>query len=216
MSYTPINWQNGDIITAEKMNKMDNGWGMGMVALFTQTVTCEGTGIGTGDVTYSGAIDADEVVITFDGVEYICQKHVVYDEPQYGAQQDEQGDWDFSVYPFVLVCGQYKTLYTETVGDHVITVSMSGVDVGDEFTEAVVLADALQITLGVTSYQEAHDAFYAGKNVFAVESYMNAMIRIPIVYVFSGGVLGIRYDTTSSTFKPVTYSVDAQGILVSA
>lgn len=39
MIYTPINWQNGDTITAEKMNKMDNGWGIGEVELFSETVT---------------------------------------------------------------------------------------------------------------------------------------------------------------------------------
>ena len=25
MGYTPSNWQNGDVITAEKLNKMENG-----------------------------------------------------------------------------------------------------------------------------------------------------------------------------------------------
>ena len=43
MSYTPINWQTGDIITAEKMNKMDNGWSVESSSqqLFSETVTTE-------------------------------------------------------------------------------------------------------------------------------------------------------------------------------
>lgn len=35
MSYTPINWQTGDTITAEKLNKMDNGWLVFVVNLIT-------------------------------------------------------------------------------------------------------------------------------------------------------------------------------------
>lgn len=27
MSYEKQTWNNGDVITAEKLNKMDNGWG---------------------------------------------------------------------------------------------------------------------------------------------------------------------------------------------
>ena len=73
MAYTPINWQTGDTITAEKMNKMDNGWGVQNTQLFSESVTTsvyEGMSFATGTFSYSALISDESVVVTFNGTDY--------------------------------------------------------------------------------------------------------------------------------------------------
>lgn len=58
MSYTPTNWQTGDIITAEKLNKLENGVidssGSGENSnIFSIHYTIDGTRATTSDKTYA-------------------------------------------------------------------------------------------------------------------------------------------------------------------
>lgn len=127
MAYTPINWQTGDTITAEKMNKMDNGWEADFAQIFSETVITEGD-IGA-DLTYSSFIDATSITVTYDGTDYTCAKIDMDGENAYGGFNEGP---DFTTYPFFIYSasdgegGGYNSLYTETSGEHTISVSAGG------------------------------------------------------------------------------------------
>ena len=140
MAYTPINWQTGDVITAEKLNKMDNDWGVQNTPLFNETVTTaelnEGEGIYGGVLTYSQLIDADTITVTFDGTDYSCNRIDAFDNHYYGGFT-ESGP-DFSVYPFLIESNaDVNTIYTETAGTYTVSASSDTVVCGDNFTSAV-------------------------------------------------------------------------------
>lgn len=78
MSYTPINWQTGDTITAEKLNKMDNGWSVESTQPFSETVTTERESqyapYATGVFAHSQLINSGTITVTFNSVSYICNR----------------------------------------------------------------------------------------------------------------------------------------------
>ena len=73
MSYTPTNWENGDIITAEKLNKLENGvadsgGSGGDSNIFAIHYTIDGTFAATSDKTYTEiqtAVAAGKELIAF-------------------------------------------------------------------------------------------------------------------------------------------------------
>ena len=173
MSYTPINWQNGDIITAEKLNKMDRGWDTSYTTLFTETVTTVADGgFNSEYLTYAFAENPPETLtITFDGTDYECQKT----EPGYG-EFDQDGP-DFTNYPFFLmiVVNGYCRLFTETAGTYTISAKTSSVVCSDEFEKAVktaaggfLVVHEVDGTLDKT-WQEIHDAIILNPVVIVFE-----------------------------------------------
>ena len=77
MAYTPINWQTGDTITAEKLNRCDNGWGASTTTneLYSGSMTVSAGG--DGGAVIQAAIaeqlsNASQAVITIDGTSYTC------------------------------------------------------------------------------------------------------------------------------------------------
>lgn len=138
MAYTPINWQTGDTITAEKMNKMDNGWGVSSTQLFSESVTTvAGQPAPTCTLTYAEYIDASSVAVTFDGTDYIVQANDDNGAHIYG-EIGSQGP-SFANYPFCIVSVQNgpNMLYTETAGTYTITVKTATVETGADFGAAV-------------------------------------------------------------------------------
>lgn len=105
MAYTPINWQTGDTITAEKMNKMDNGWS---VTSTTQTVFNDSVTTilypeypddpAWGEI--QTLIIADSLVVTFNGTEYVCPATNEDGFIAYGGYSN--GSPDFTNYPFCI------------------------------------------------------------------------------------------------------------------
>ena len=139
MAYTPINWQTGDTITAEKMNKMDNGWGVSSTELFSETVTTTAGQMGnSATLTYSEPITSASLSVTFDGVGYVLpgtQNPMGY---LYGEMGD-QGP-DFTNYPLFIMStnsSSGNTIYTATAGTHTISSGESTVEVGEDFSKAV-------------------------------------------------------------------------------
>ena len=109
--------------------------------LFSETVTtaepAEGVGFGTASLEYSDLIDADTLIVTFDGTEYVCQKTIMNGTLIYGAAAG-----DFSEYPFAIgsseaAFGIANEIYTETPGSHAISVSASATTYTDPFKEGV-------------------------------------------------------------------------------
>ena len=188
MAYTPINWQTGDTITAEKMNKMDNGWGVGSTQLFSETVTTTDIGgVNGGVLSYSTLIDSASIVVTFNGTDYTCSRTEVFGEYFYGGFT-EQGP-DFSEYPFALESrSQENTLYTQSAGSYTVSATVISVEISENFSNAVnQCVDNSTLPLlcvsGTTTESEILTAlsakrllyFYVMGDMFLIKNYSSAV-----------------------------------------
>lgn len=158
MAYTPINWQTGQTITAEKLNKMDNGWSVDSTrqTLCQDTVTTEteeGMNLAVGSFPDSAGITATSVIVTLDGVEYNCPQNS--DIPGYG-------DVTFTDYPFAIDCYE-GLLVTPSAGTYTVKIEADSrtVEVSQNFIDVV----AFHAVLEVTTFQEVLDAMSAGRIV---------------------------------------------------
>lgn len=165
MAYTPINWQTGDTITAEKLNRCDNGWSVtsGTTTLCDETVTTQDDdGDNVAYLSTSETITAETIDVTFAGTKYTCAKS----GEVYGG-----AGFDFSVYPFMLY--DDGTIYTETAGTYTVKVEAveSAVEMSAQFAAAVVsAAPIMQMVEGVTIWQEVNDALASGSIVYVVQT----------------------------------------------
>lgn len=134
MSYTPINWQNGDTITAEKMNKMDNGWSVGETQILSETVT---TTLGEfpfayGTLAYSEQITDSSIIVVFDGTSYTVARN------EYGYGEAGSSGPVFTNYPFFIISNNgNNAIYTENAGTYTVAVSAIGIAVSENFETAV-------------------------------------------------------------------------------
>lgn len=165
MAYTPINWQTGDTITADKLNRCDNGWGYENTLLFSETVTTVAGQYGNeAQLAYSQIISDDEIVVTFDGTDYVCQnRETSTPNSNFFGGIDSSGNYDFSTYPFAIVSvlGPGNIVATETAGTHAIAAGTQSFDVSNSFVNAV----AFHAIVGTTTFQEIDDALAAGRLV---------------------------------------------------
>lgn len=106
--YTPTVWRTGDIITAEKLNKIEEGianagqpsW----ETVFEGSVTTESSPMGnTAIIDCDENISTDSIKVTFNGVEYECPVIANGDAHMYGGFDIQTQAPDFSVYPFLIV-----------------------------------------------------------------------------------------------------------------
>lgn len=178
MSYTPIGWQTGDTITAEKMNKMDNGWGVATTStqLFSETVTTEDQdGMIVGALNYATQITADSIIVTFDGTDYMVSKTEPFEDmTSYGT--DSQSGPDFTTYPFYILSSEESNLiYTEAEGSYTVVASVPSttVSISENFQKATIAGAIFNIILGTTTFQEVLDAMKAGKIVQRVYASSN-------------------------------------------
>lgn len=161
MTYTPINWQTGDTITAEKLNRCDNGWSVtsGTITFANETITTELDGdINFAELTTTQIIDSDSVKVTFDNTEYNCPNLGSGNASYYGA-----AGMDYSTYPFCLYYDGY--IECETGGSHTVEVegTATSIDTSDNFTAAVQESTPLlRIVQGTTTWQQVYDAIAAG------------------------------------------------------
>ena len=164
MAYTPINWATGDTITADKLNRCDNGWGVGggsRTLILEETVTTEGAGPALAALAYSSEITVPAIVVTLNGTEYEC----AYDAEIFGY-----GDRYFQTYPFVIdQYNGYPELATPEAGTYslkVETAAAQTIEVSQGFVNAV----AFHATVGTTTFQEIDDALAAGRLVVVSDS----------------------------------------------
>ena len=166
MAYTPINWQTGDVITAEKLNKMDNGWSVESTQLFSETVTTVDTGDGyaTGQLAYVFQQEPPaEVVVTFDGTDYVCERDMDFG---YGGYDG------FSTYPFYIAYRTNRTdIYTEAAGTYTVTLATSETEVSANFRSAVDVCVSgstlpMKCIPNVTTYDEMQAASAAERLLY--------------------------------------------------
>lgn len=174
MAYTPVNWQTGDTITAERLNRMDRGWGVDSTQLFSETVTTVDQG-GTNFATlaYANMVDASTIMVTFDGTEYTCPLIDIGGSHFYGGFS-EQGP-TFTEYPFAISSSgsNGNFLMTQTAGEHTIAVAALSLQTSADFAAAVNMANPIDLSTlplrcmeGVTTYDEAVSAMKGGRLVY--------------------------------------------------
>lgn len=189
MAYTPVNWQTGDTITAERLNRMDRGWDVETTELFSETVTTAEDEYGdiSASLAYSGTINADSLIVTFDGTEYTCPRIGGGNSTYYGGfnQGPEISTPDFTTYPFYIWSdGGMNMLMTETAGEHTVAAGTASIETSSSFDSAVVLADVFEVVQGTTTFQEACDAFKSGKYVCVVSNSSSGITyRSPVILV---------------------------------
>ncbi len=170
MAYTPINWQTGDTITADKLNRCDNGWGYESTQLFSETVTTVAEQMGNmAQLAYSGTDTPETMSVEFDGTDYECTRQDGGSECWWGAPSPA----DFSTYPFVVVyTGGSWLLGTQTADTHTVAASVVGVEVSADFDAAVksIIVDVSSIPLlcvaGTTTRAEMVAAESAGRLMY--------------------------------------------------
>lgn len=211
MTYTPINWETGDIITAEKLNKMDNGWNIDETQLFNETVTTITTEFGSmGQLAFvASEIPPETLQIMFDGVNYNCSRQDGESYYFYGAQ--EPGD--FSTYPFALVISESSTsIYTQSPGTYTVAAVGLSTEVSSEFSTAVnacVDVDNLMLCVSdVTTFNEMVRASYDGRLMY-FKPYGNEATNINIItYFTTDSVLFIPENTQiTATFVDDVFTV---------
>lgn len=220
MPYTPINWQTGDTITAEKLNKMDNGWGFENTQLFSESVTTatvEGQPAPVGSLAYSKQITSDTLPVTFNGESYNLPLTVQEWGNIYGGFS-ESGP-SFTTYPVCIVSneGGHNSVYTETAGTYTISGSGPLIQTSEAFDSAVAHAENFAVVAGVTTFQEAVDAFKSGKHVYVTDdSQNNKTYRLPIILINESAYeikfVGTTYNDTDVVLSGLSAS-SADGVL---
>ena len=217
MAYTPINWQTGDTITAEKMNKMDNGWGTQLTQLFSESVTtADDGGMNVGTLVYSDTIDADSIVVTFNGTDYTCSRIDAFGHYYYGGFS--QSGPDFSEYPFAIESSTSRNnIYTQTAGTYTVAVSTSGIVVSDDFCKAV----GKGISVPIFSRESVSAQTYEYTCNMTFSEIKTAIANGTCFYsVFEASVFNLAYYTASeivfSSILVTTTSVSQEEIIYSS
>lgn len=185
MSYEKQTWQTGDIITAVKLNHMEDGIAnpgytvetKAVAVVPEQSVVTEKTGNRfTADITIAEGITfadiPDTLTITFQGQEYVCSNHVTEGAPykEYGTDSD-----DWSTYPFTVgfeSMGPF--LATESAGTYTVkaTGEQKTVTPSEEFKQAVSSADAESGSLKVVFDHDNSITLLNNPSLSAEEIYM--------------------------------------------
>lgn len=218
MAYTPINWQTGDTITAEKLNRCDNGWAVesSSQTYFTETVTTvDEDGTAWGDFSYSTYIVAETTTITFDGTDYVCTRQQGDNTTSaYGGYSE--GALDFTDYPFAFFSDQGANyIATSTGGTHTVSVAgtSSSIETSALFETAVnsVVNEPSTVPMKcatmVTTYQEMLAARDAGRLMYIYLSRKNCVL-INSVPDDQSGFVGYYPLTTG-----ISLTFDNDGIL---
>lgn len=180
MAYTPTNWVCGDTITAEKLNKLENGLAEccsggdvgyscseGWVTLTDESVTTAIEGINPaaiGELTYSEPITADTIKVIFNGTEYTCDKQIheelgnVYFYYGTNVIVPIGGTIDWTQYPFAIVVTEARNnLSTETAGTYQVKIEAYEKTV--ETSECFDMARGYSCIESVTTYVDETATF---------------------------------------------------------
>lgn len=190
MAYEKQEWKTGDTITAEKLNHIEDGIDKAQnryeinevrELLFEGSLTTE---IEEGSAAYTefepiSPINANEIIVTFNDIEYIVQK-----DENYSCYGEFDGqDIDYTTFPFFIGVPSYNVthyyLYTSEPGTYPIKIESqeTEIEISDDFKEAVEACSPI-FTVTITdsnnnytsdkTYNEIEQAFLAGKLVRAI------------------------------------------------
>lgn len=172
MAYTPINWQTGDTITAEKMNKMDNGWSVtdSIVICFDDSVIVQSDGGFVSLEVVSGDFSsAEEITATVNGLAYNLTG---FDDGGYWTFGAPYGD--YSTYTFSISFAPNSTtpeFVAQQAGTYTLKIEtlLPTVETSADFTSAVKsvvkIAPFLCVN-GITKIEEANTAKNNGQLLY--------------------------------------------------
>ena len=168
MSYEKQTWQTGDIITAEKLNHMEDGITSAQVYSVSEDVRFSGS-VTTAENhgSYTANIDCDlsdlpeQIKVRFDGTEYTCEKTISGPAVGYGGVGAPIPD--FSEYPFAINIANAVTILTETASTHQVEITAVVKLPNEDITD---LLPIMQLIDGVTNSTDAVGAFNAGKLLY--------------------------------------------------
>lgn len=187
MNYETHTWENGETITAEKLNHIEDGIAEGSdkgyectetKAVLTEEsvdVESEMQGVYVGRLQFVFTnIPSETLSITFNGVKYDCNRISAGDGYAYGGY-GEFGP-DFSIYPFIIFVGvsELTQLATETAGTYIIKIEVAeeSIETSQCFEKAVKAVSleipVLRLIEGVTTKQEIEQAYSDGKLMYWV------------------------------------------------
>ena len=156
MSYVPTQWKTGDIVTAEKLNNLENGAadkGYEIEKLisdiFSGSIVAQESEWESG--VFIASIDLEEVlpavpdklIVVYDNIEYVAERIIIGSDNYYGASMDESGIPDFSKYPFcclILPDNMDRIeLAVKTAGSHFVNIksAQETIIVSSDFSNAV-------------------------------------------------------------------------------
>lgn len=140
-----------DLFRAKLVEGVGNysGGGSSWQTVFEGSVTTEAIGgapFANGDITGVESLTADTIKVTFNGVEYTCEKRSENDS--YGAPYDDGYDW--SEYPFCITTGLAGLiLVTETAGTYTLKIEEPQSGGSSDFSTAEVTINKGEIGAAV-------------------------------------------------------------------
>lgn len=173
MAYTPTNWQTGDVVTAERLNKLENGVTSAQVYTESETVRFSGevTALAQGGVN-SAEIDCnlldapEQITVVFDGTEYTVDKVVGDDGAVYGIIENDMPS--FSQYPFCIYADTATPramLVTETASTHQVVIKTVTRTINSELQAAL----PFRAVVGTTTLAELEEAWGSGRLVYYIK-----------------------------------------------
>ena len=147
MSYEPKEWVSGEVITADKLNNIeegvqealeccDHGYECDIEVLFTESVqTTKGQGapMAYANLSYQQLITADEIIADVDGTVYVLPKAT----SGFG-ETDGGGMPIFTTYPLYIQNTEFgSSVNTQNAENFLLTVSTEGIEVSDCLEKAI-------------------------------------------------------------------------------
>lgn len=225
MAYVKTTWAANDVITAAKLNKMEqgiydgqNGWSVESTQLFSESVTTVAQEQGNYAIfPYDQFINSDVITVTFNGTDYECNRLDFGEYFGYGGMTET--DPDFSQYPFAIGSYNdgYNFIYTQSVGTYSVAVSAMSAVVSSDFEKAVAVAEPshdFEIIPGTTTWAEAYSAFTGKKNTYY---FLGSTQKVYILYVGTGQndmhvVMGVTADGNTVSYAMLSAS-SVDGVL---
>lgn len=168
MAYEKQTWRCGEVVTADKLNHMEDGIenATGFTCteettlLTDENVTTETSGseaFAMVVLAYTTPITADTIRVTINGTEYECERQNLDDASAYGAHIDEvTGTADWSQYPFAIMSSSMmgNALATESASTYQIKIETLAetVETTECFRKAVnsIISDSAPLILTIT------------------------------------------------------------------
>lgn len=174
--------------------------------LFSETVTTVASELSdeaVASLSYNSPISADTITVTFDGVEYICEKHIGTEDNIY-----VYGGFDgFTEYPFYIVSEHrggntaINEIHTPTAGTHTVSVSTDVVVTTDTFKQAVNDIAGWKEESTEELFNESVTTVEESGVISATLDYSGAIVSDPLIVVFDG----VEYTCPKNTSGGDTY-----------
>lgn len=168
--YEKQTWVTGDVVTADRLNHMEDGITSAQAYTESEDVkfsgsvtTAKNNGLYIAQIDCNLSDAPEQIKVTFDGTEYTCEKVVSSLSFGYGGLNASL-DNDFSEYPFgVIVSSRGVFISTETASTHQVEITAITKSVNQDFAD---LIPVMQLISGVTNSADALTAFSAGKLLY--------------------------------------------------